>query len=93
MTNNDANANLNDAIDAIADAIIASDDFDVYADDIIASFRTILPPSAFVRFALCLDICPIHTCDIEICADDDDLSINRMGIESDLPLCRKYRER
>lgn len=93
MTNNDANVNppaMIAALDQIIAAINNADEFDVFEN--FESFRAILPPAAFEYFALSFDACPIHLCDLDSCADDDSLDIAREGRESDLTLCRRFRE-
>lgn len=39
--------------------------------DMIQSLLDRLPMNVVVPLALKLDLCPLHHCDIEICADDD----------------------
>lgn len=54
----------NDAIAALADILINDDDL-----DLIDAYRLTL-----INLAASLEICPIHTCDANICNDDNDLT-------------------
>lgn len=72
MTNHD------DAISTLAIMLLnASDLTDPRLADadhitLLHALTPILTPSDRHDLALACDLCPIHTCDIEICADDDD---------------------
>lgn len=72
------------AITTLAEAIQhAMDPADGVAFDHLEALRTIKPilmPADFSDVCLALDVCPVHVCDIEICADDDE------------PDCKELRE-
>lgn len=71
MTNelNPTNAESRDAsFDALADAML---DDDANAFDIFERLIPFLPFFDRIDLAARLDICPLHICDIAICADDN----------------------
>jgi len=59
-------------IDSLATQLIAAldaDDFDLL--DTLTALRPLLTDDDFAELATQCDICPLHICDIAICADDD----------------------
>ena len=72
---NESTQSLPDPIEIIAHALLALlDTNDDDAPDLLAAFTALEPlmrPDEYYTLARMLDLCPIHHCDIEICADDD----------------------
>lgn len=71
---------LDDAISTLATAILnINDDADLdHLDALHAAFQ-LMPLPLFAELALSCDCCPLHICDIAICADDNE------------PDCLQYR--
>ena len=61
----------NEPITTLATAILAIDDDTIDMLDALHALRALLDDHHFTMLALACDICPMHICDIDICADDD----------------------
>lgn len=61
----------NEPITTLATALLAIDDDNIDALDALDALRPLLDTHHFNALCAMLDICPMHICDIDICADDD----------------------